>query len=86
MLTTVSKWQYTGVHCPILPISLYAWTLLTKAGARVGVEEESHLKKKLIKWPFVNHQRTVTVGSMGRGEKETQISSQSPMTYTLHEY
>ena len=46
MLTTVSKWQYTGVHCPILPISLYAWTFLMEAGARVGVEEKSHSKKK----------------------------------------
>lgn len=84
MLTTASKWQYSGAHCPVLPISLYAWTLLTKAGARVGVEEES-LKKKLIKWPFVNHQKTVTAGSMGRGEKEAQVFSQSPMTYTLHD-
>ena len=32
MLTTVSKWQYTGVHCPILSISLYVWTSLIKAG------------------------------------------------------
>lgn len=24
MLTTASKWQYSGVHCPALPTSLYA--------------------------------------------------------------